>query len=282
MEGNSSSSSSSSSSSCPRNQSTRCFLEWMNIQQLDLAELLQALALEQHPHPDPHPHPQMGPTLSELAQKTVDHFQDYAERRAKLAQNDDVSCFFAPSWNSPLENSLLWLAGCRPSMFIRMLYALCGSQLDQSIAAVDTELCMTAAGNLGGLSWGQMNVVNELHMRTMREEERLTSRLASLQEDVADNPICEFIATAGNNGEANQTVNKAFEEHDKAMVNILKEADRLRLSTLKEVISVLTPIQAVDYLATGKKLHFNVHEWGKQRNRAHEYHGGSCCSTLAR
>ncbi|CAN1230047.1 Protein DOG1-like 1 [Linum grandiflorum] len=69
------------------------------------------------------------------------------------------------------------------------------------------------------------------------------------------------------------------------MVNIIKDADKLRINTLKEVISVLTPVQAVDYLATGKKLHLNVHEWGKQRrnhrDREHSYHGGASSTTLA-
>ncbi|CAN1230041.1 Protein DOG1-like 3 [Linum grandiflorum] len=247
--------------------------------------MLQALSLQQNPHPRHHRDADVAPpTLAELAQKAVDHFQDYADRRAELARNDDVSPFFAPSWNSPLENSLLWLAGCRPSMFIRLLYALCGSQLEQSLISAEAA---GDAGNLGDLSWRQINMVNELHMKTVREEEKLTSRLASLQEDVADNPICRFVAMNINNrdDDKNEEVEKVLEEHDKSMVNIIKDADKLRINTLKEVISVLTPVQAVDYLATGKKLHLNVHEWGKQRrnhrDREHSYHGGASSTTLA-
>ncbi|CAN1230045.1 Protein DELAY OF GERMINATION 1 [Linum grandiflorum] len=102
-------------------------------------------------------------------------------------------------------------------------------------------------------------------MKTVREEEKLTSRLASLQ-----------VRPVGSVGLGWIGLN---------MVNIIKDADKLRINTLKEVISVLTPVQAVDYLATGKKLHLNVHEWGKQRrnhrDREHSYHGGASSTTLA-
>ncbi|KAI3440021.1 DOG1 domain-containing protein, partial [Psidium guajava] len=50
------------------------------------------------------------------------------------------------------------------------------------------------------------------------------------------------------------------------MLAIMGEADRLRLDTLKEIVRVLTPPQAVDFLATSRKLHLCIHEWGKRRD----------------
>ena len=70
-------------------------------------------------------------------------------------------------------------------------------------------------------------------------------------------------------GEINKEVDKALDQHEKAMVGVLEEADRLRLSILKELIGILTPVQAVEFLAAGKKLHLCVHEWGKRRDLSH-------------
>ncbi|CAI0476038.1 unnamed protein product [Linum tenue] len=258
----------------------------MDLQQLDLADLVQAQQRSLL-RSSTSTTATVGPTLSELAQANVDHFQAYADKRARLAEND-VTSFFTPAWNSQLENSLLWIAGCRPSIFVRMLYALCGSHSESTCHALLSDAapppsCTTTAGtSLGELSWGQMNVINELHMRTVREEEKLTSQLASLQEDVADNPICRVVAAAtaaGGRPRGGREVDRALEGYDRGMVRLLKEADKLRMNTLKEIIGVLTPIQAVDFLATGKSLHLTLHEWGKHKDQADE--GGGSSSTAA-
>lgn len=62
---------------------------------------------------------------------------------------------------------------------------------------------------------------------------------------------------------------RALDEHESAMANIIQEADNLRLNTLKELLNILTPEQAVDFLASGKKLHSCIHDWGKRRDRKH-------------
>ncbi|KAK7856859.1 protein delay of germination 1 [Quercus suber] len=43
-------------------------------------------------------------------------------------------------------------------------------------------------------------------------------------------------------GEINREVDKVLDQHEKAMVGVLEEADRLRLSILKELIEILTPV----------------------------------------
>jgi len=96
-----------------------CFLKWMNLQKQELTDLHQALNL---------PATATATTtnennLTQLAEKCIEHFQDYADKRSQLA-HVDVSAFFAPSWCTNWENSLLWVAGCRPSQYIRLVYAL--------------------------------------------------------------------------------------------------------------------------------------------------------------
>ncbi|KAI5336823.1 hypothetical protein L3X38_016092 [Prunus dulcis] len=55
-------------------------------------------------------------------------------------------------------------------------------------------------------------------------------------------------------GEMNREVEEALDEHGQAMVRILEEADQLRLSTIKELVNVLTPLQAVDFLVAKLQL----------------------------
>ncbi|XP_041023976.1 protein DELAY OF GERMINATION 1 [Juglans microcarpa x Juglans regia] len=93
--------------------------------------------------------------------------------------------------------------------------------------------------------------------------------MASLQEDVADHSIVGIAKGLSQVGEMNGEVDRALDKHEQAMVGVLEEADRLRLSTLKELIGILTPRQAVDFLAVSKKLHLCVHQWGKRRDLRH-------------
>uniref|UniRef100_A0A2N9HW61 DOG1 domain-containing protein n=1 Tax=Fagus sylvatica TaxID=28930 RepID=A0A2N9HW61_FAGSY len=232
-----------------------CFLKWMNLQQEELSELHQALTHHANNHIN----------LTQLVEKCIKHFQDYADKRSQLAQ-DGVSAFFAPTWCTNWENSLLWIAGCRPSQYIRLVYALTGLEIE---AQLNEFLQGKTAGKLGEISAKQLHQLDSLQAKTIRAEEKLTSRLASLQEDVADQPFAMIAKGLYKVGEMNGELDKALDQHEKAMVSVLEEVDRLRLSTVKELMGILTPLQAVDFLAAGKKLQLCVHEWGKRRDMSH-------------
>ncbi|KAH0760396.1 hypothetical protein KY290_016469 [Solanum tuberosum] len=62
----------------------------------------------------------------------VNNFREYANYRSQLARVD-VLPFFAPIWCTLLENSVLWIGGCRPSSFIRLIYALSGIEIESHI-----------------------------------------------------------------------------------------------------------------------------------------------------
>ncbi|KAL6991233.1 2-deoxyglucose-6-phosphatase [Sarracenia purpurea var. burkii] len=234
------------------------FEVWKDLQQEDLSELLQIQTL----NPDD-PENQLAQTR--LAENCLRHFQDYIDRRSRLARND-VSAFFAPTWCTSLENSLLWIAGCRPSIYIRLVYALCGSEFESKLPEFLQGL---RTGNLGELSAKQLKLVNDLQSRTIREEEKMASWMASLQEEIVDHPLAEMAKAASPSCESTQETDKALDDHARSMVSILEEADRLRINTVKELIDILTPIQAVEFLAVSKKLHFCVHEWGRKRDQMH-------------
>lgn len=233
-----------------------CFNEWLDLQHQDLSELLQAQTL----NPD-------NSVLSQLVQKNIQHYQDYAEKRTPLAQAD-VSDFFAPPWCTSLEKSLLWIAGCRPSIFIRLVYALCGAHFESQLAEF---LRGVRTGKLSELSASQLGQVDALQARTVKEEEKLSSRLASLQEAVADEPLAVIAAKETSNEvcESTRDSDEALDDHGKGMAKVVREADRLRLSTLKELMGILTPVQGVEYLVASKKVHLCVREWGRKRDHMH-------------
>lgn len=125
-------------------------------------------------------------------------------------------------WCTPWENSLLWVAGCRPSSFIRLVYALSGLKLESQL-----EEFLRASGSalkLGELSAKQLVLVDGLQRRTIKEEEKLTAKLAGLQEDVADQPIATITKGLSRVGESCGELDKALDEHELAMVTALEEA----------------------------------------------------------
>ncbi|KAI3860906.1 hypothetical protein MKX03_033591 [Papaver bracteatum] len=234
-----------------------CYQNWMVQQQEDLEELVEVY----------HENPNDEQKLRFIIDKTIKHFEEYTDKRSQLAV-DDAPSFFSPTWLTSAENCYLWLGGCRPSLSIRLVYSLCGSELEAHL----TEFLQgVRTGNLGELSADQLGLVSDLQCRTINEEEILSSKMASLQENMADN---QLIALANNWDHDSSTaadqstwqeVRQALDSHAKALASILVEADQLRLITLKELIGILTPYQAVDFLVASKKLHICIHQWGLRR-----------------
>ncbi|KAL3851397.1 hypothetical protein ACJIZ3_013279 [Penstemon smallii] len=209
--------------------------EWMNIQEQEVSELNQAIALKSRGSTN-------DAELSQLVQKIINHFQEYMEKRSELARAD-VSTYFAPPWCSSFERSVLWLCLSLHSSHIRLIYALCGLEIESHL---DEFLRGESIGKLGELSGKQISMVDE----------KLSTRLATLQEDVLDHPVAE-IAVKSSGTKCQETtgnVEEALDDHDRAMAKLLEEADSLRIDTLIEIVGILTPSQAVDFLAAGKKL----------------------------
>ncbi|TYI27291.1 hypothetical protein ES332_A05G167500v1 [Gossypium tomentosum] len=186
-------------------------------------------------------------TCAQLVERSLDSFLKYIEKRVQL----DISGLFSPSWNIAL-NSMLWITGCRPSLYIRLTYALCGSQVEYQLSEI-------TQGFLGQVLATQLRMINNLHIKTIEEEEKLSSQLAGLQENIADQPIAMVAKRMSRVGESSGDVDHALDEHKSTMANILQEADKLRLSNLKELLAILTPLQGVDFLVASKKLHLCMH-----------------------
>ncbi|XP_076946752.1 protein DOG1-like 1 [Bidens hawaiensis] len=231
-----------------------CYQNWMTQQKLDLDELHQGL----------NNFPNDVEYLRLITNKALNHFENYRTARAQLAKHDGPS-FLAPTWGSTFENSSLWIGGCRPSLIIRLVYVLCGSQLNAHLAEF---LDGVTRGNLGEITSSQLKSIDALHAKTIKEEDKLTSIFASVQEKIADEPLALLADNSSKVGESSQdeAVDKAMDSHAHDMYKILVEADKLRLDILKRMIDILTPLQAVELLVASKKLHVSLHEWSKKRD----------------
>ncbi|KAK2995992.1 hypothetical protein RJ640_017356 [Escallonia rubra] len=236
----------------------RCYDEWISLQRLELSELREALTLSSEGRLS-------DADLTRLVEKMVDHFQDYCDKRSCLAHRD-AATYLAPNWCNALENSGLWVAGCRPSTFIRLVYALSGLDFESKLAEF---LNGAEIEDLGGISGVQLSKINQLQSKTNRQEEQLSSRMASLQEDMADQPFANVANKPDQNCCLNEDAVAALKENGQAMASLVEEADRMRLDTIKELIKILTPVQAVQFLAASKKLRLCIKEWGERQDHEH-------------
>ncbi|XP_042487097.1 protein DOG1-like 1 [Macadamia integrifolia] len=241
----------------------RCFNSWVMQQEVDLQELQ---TLTQY-HKDEE-------KLRMMVEKNIQHFHDYNQKRTILAQ-DHATSFFCPSWCTPFENSFLWIAGCRPTLSIRLVYALCGSELESQLGDFFRGV---RRGNLAELSARQLSLVNDLHCNTIREEDKLSSKMASLQEEIADQPLALMAVESNRIGDTSERVDRVLDDHSLALARILEDADKLRLRTLKALTNILTPLQAVDLLVATGKLHLSLHEWGKKRESRERQSRSISCS----
>ncbi|KAJ0593318.1 putative transcription factor TGA like domain-containing protein [Helianthus annuus] len=150
-----------------------CYQNWMAQQKLDHDELLQGLTN----------FPTDLDYLKLITRNAINHIENHHTARAQLAKHDGPS-FLAPTWGTTFENSSLWIGGSRPSLIIRLVYVLCGSQLKAHLAEF---LEGVRRGNLGEISSSQLKNIDSLHGRTIKEEDKLTSVLASAVADL-ENP----------------------------------------------------------------------------------------------
>ncbi|ESQ39721.1 hypothetical protein EUTSA_v10001138mg [Eutrema salsugineum] len=246
-----------------------CYQEWMGLQSRRIPEIKQALS-QRRSH-DGAAEANADDKLRDLTKMIIGDFRYYAEKRANLSHRCS-SNYYAPSWNTPLENALIWMGGCRPSSFFRLVYALCGSQTEfrvtQFLRNIDGYDYSDGSGaSLSDLTAEQLAKINVLHVKVIDDEEKMTKKVSSLQEDAADIPIATAAYAEEHVGEPNAAVDQALDKQEEALASLLAEADNLRVDTLAKIIEILTPVQAADFMLAGKKLHLSMHEWGTMRDR---------------
>ncbi|XP_076935648.1 protein DOG1-like 3 [Bidens hawaiensis] len=207
--------------------------------------------------------------LAQLIKKVVQHYEQYYQEKSVWEKHDAIS-MLTPTWRSSLEDAFLWIGGWRPTLAIHLLYSKSGLQLEAKLGDLIRGI---STGDLGDLSPSQIERIDCLHRKTIQEERVLTEKLAKLQESVADrsmvelsNAVSEMMRSEEDaGGESEEKVRRALELKNEDVEELLHMADELRLETLKALIEVLTPIQAVYFLIAAAELHLRLHDWGKKR-----------------
>ncbi|XP_072984600.1 protein DELAY OF GERMINATION 1-like isoform X1 [Typha latifolia] len=200
-------------------------------------------------------------SLRHLVERVVGHYEYYYRAKAASARCD-VLPMFSPTWTSSTENLFLWAGGWRPSTAFHLLYSKSGLQLEAELDQILLDWPMT---NLGILSSEQLNRIDQCHRRTLSREKEISEEAATVQEEVAK--MVEIAAHVPGGGKDAEMEGEMAGKRE-GMRRVLEKADELRLETIKAVVGILRPIQAVHFLIAAAELHLAVHGFGKRKDRA--------------
>ncbi|XP_057549992.1 protein DOG1-like 3 [Amaranthus tricolor] len=255
---------------------TEVFDNWLILQKRSLDELRSAAKA----YPEliiTESHNESTQKLAELVNRVMSHYKNYYRVKSESMKQNALQMLSA-TWRSNLESAFLWIGGWRPSMAFHLLFSISGLQLEDQLSELIQGL---ETGDLRDLSSSQLIKVNELQRQTVKEERELTESLASQQETVADSSMVELSrdATAltcdinsgvrervGNGESVSERVEIILESKEDKLEEIFRKADDLRLRTLKKVVEIFSPIQAVHFLIAAAELHLKVHEWGMKKD----------------
>ncbi|KAM0052528.1 putative transcription factor TGA like domain-containing protein [Helianthus debilis subsp. tardiflorus] len=252
----------------PENTQRQNFHRFFNCWLDELNSNLQQLVLAANHHEDDGDGD--GEDLRMLINNSIGRYEKYYKVKSEAAKEDVIS-MFSPKWLTSLEDAFLWIAGWRPTTAIHLLYSKSGIQFEASPA----DLSIFKAGDLGHLNSNQISRVDKLHQKTIRAERNICDRMATLQESAADtsmvdlsNVISEMMRKENDDGgdDNDRRVELALEPKKDEWEKVLNMADSLRMETLKSVIEILTPIQAVYFLIAAAELHLRLHDWGLKKD----------------
>lgn len=209
--------------------------------------------------------------VRDLVARVLSHYEHYYHVKGRSARQN-VFAMFSPSWTSSLENTYLWVGGWRPNMAFHLLYSKFGLQVESRIN--DFLRGIASAADVGGLAPGQLAAFDRLQRDIIEEEQRITEMLAEEQEKLADMSMVALVdeitireaARRDQHGRGDQRVESELRAKSDGLEEVLEAADHLRLKTLRGVVEVLSPSQAVLFLVAAAELHLRIHEWGKNRD----------------
>ncbi|CAO2827358.1 unnamed protein product [Amaranthus hypochondriacus] len=250
------------------------FETWLHEQERDLEELKAATKAHSE---STQCYAELTRSQCELVRRVMSHYENYYRVKSD-STTENVLGMMSPSWRSSLEDAFLWIGGWRPSIAFHLLYSVSGLQFEAGLTELLSGL---STSNLGDLSPSQLSKVDELQRQTIREERELTEILAVHQETVADSSMVQLshIATElmEDNSERVETesmkerVESTIRRKEDKLKEILGKADDLRLRTLKRLVDILSPIQAVHFLIAAAELHLRVHDWGMKKDHADQH-----------
>ncbi|KAK9996923.1 hypothetical protein SO802_021609 [Lithocarpus litseifolius] len=147
-------------------------------------------------------------------------------------------------------------------MAFHLLYSMSRMQLEDQFADFILGL---SSGDLGDLSPSQLNQLDKVQMRTIKEERNITEKIAKHQEMVPDSTmvglshaVTELMRSDG--GVDEEQVELALMAKEEGLEEILHNADDLCLRTLKSILDIVTSMQAVHFLIAAAELHLRFHD----------------------
>ncbi|XP_056697340.1 protein DOG1-like 3 [Spinacia oleracea] len=248
------------------------FDTWLREKETDLEDLKAAIAYSESTR-------SCNESMRNRVRRIMGHYENYYRVKSESTKKY-VLKMFSPPWMSNPEGSFLWIGGWRTSTTLYLLFSVAGIQFEARFGELLRGLRTATTGDQGDLSHSQLTQVNELQVQTICEEKDLTERLAAQQEIVADTSMVELshIATelmrdsnSKSSGQVgtrsmNERVESTLDTKQRKFKEIQEKADDLRLRTLRNVVDILTPIQAVHFLIAAVVLHLRVHEWGMKKD----------------
>lgn len=75
-----------------------------------------------------------------------------------------------------------------------------------------------------------------------------------------------MVELAGGGGMDAEGMEREMKTKSEGMKRVLEMADGLRLETIREVVALLRPAQAVHFLVAAAELHLAVHEFGRRKD----------------
>ncbi|KAL6627390.1 hypothetical protein ACP70R_031116 [Stipagrostis hirtigluma subsp. patula] len=230
---------------------SKFFENWISEQTRDLAALRTAASAAPAP-PDA--------DLRGLVDRVLGHYEHYYHTKAAAAA-DDVLRMFSPSWTSTTENLFLWCGGWRPTAALHLLYTKSGMQLEHQLPAFLDGGSLEP--NLGDLSAEQLQAADQLQRRTIQKEREIDDAAASAQEALT---TVKMVELAGGGGMDAEGMEREMQTKADGMKRVLEMADALRLETMREVVALLRPAQAVHFLLAAAELHLAVHDFGRRKD----------------
>lgn len=211
------------------------FSNWVNHLHNLLQQLLHAISSQK---------PNNTALQLNLTGQVLSHYTLCYQEKGTAASQDPF-LFLHPPWLSAFERTLLWLGDFKPSLIFKLI--------NKAVNDLTPE---------------QGERIERLISETRREERQLTETMAGIQEGLASPPIYSLARQSHRqiDGQVSE-MEEAVEALKAAVLAILERADVVRKSMAANVVEILSPVQAVRFLAAAIDFQLRIRRCGQLRDR---------------
>ncbi|PIA50802.1 hypothetical protein AQUCO_01200214v1 [Aquilegia coerulea] len=179
--------------------------------------------------------------LESLVVQVLSHYQHYYDTKSRAAR-ENVFMLLSPPWLSTFERAFLWIAGFKPALAFRIVETSVGREL----------------------TIPQVEKIEKLKVETRVTEKAFTDEMATIQNKIAGPPMVKIV-TRTDTAEVLDIVTGKIKE---SLRDLVLNADILRTTTTKELVDILSPVQAAKFLAAAAQHQLRIHKFGLQRDAA--------------